>query len=75
MRDDWKEILKKAWSVRALMAIALLTGLDAIFPMVKDHLTWEWSSILTFTMAVLGVFVRLVKQDNLTVEKKDEHPT
>lgn len=36
--DDWKSILRKAWSVRFMIAASLLSGLEVALPFMKEAL-------------------------------------
>lgn len=33
---DWRDILKRAWSVRLIVLAAVLSGIEAVMPMFAD---------------------------------------
>ena len=35
--SNWKDILKKAWSIRLMLLASLLSGLEVVLPMVNEY--------------------------------------
>ena len=61
----WKEILKKAWSVRLMIVAALLSGIEVILPFFATAVPPGIFAALSF-LAVSSAFVaRLVAQKDL----------
>jgi len=67
LADDWRVVLRKAWSVRLLLLAGLLSGCEAILPLVTDSLPWpRWASSLLVAGIVAGAFVaRIVAQPKM----------
>lgn len=36
--DNWREVLRKAWSVRAIIAAAILSGVEVALPIIQTYL-------------------------------------
>lgn len=62
--DDWRRVLRRAWSIRLMVLAAGLSGCEALLPLVADGLPWpRWASALLVFAIVAGAFVaRLVAQ-------------
>lgn len=54
--DNWREVLRKAWSVRFIVGAALLSGLEVALPIIQDQLT-EANVIPRGSMALLAALV------------------
>lgn len=61
---DWKDILRRAWSVRLMLLAGLLSGLEAILPIIMDSVPWSRAtSSSVIALVVAGAFVtRLLAQ-------------
>jgi len=61
---DWRDILRRAWSIRLMLIAGLLSGCEAVLPLVTDHLPWpRWASAVLVLAVVAGAFVtRLLAQ-------------
>jgi hypothetical protein len=60
--DNWKDILRRAWSIRLMLLAGLLSGCEVILPLFIDAMPRNVFAILSM-MAVSGAFVaRLVAQ-------------
>lgn len=63
--DNWREILRKAWSIRLMLLAGLLTGCEVILPLFIDAMPRNVFAILSL-LAVSGAFVaRLVAQKDV----------
>ena len=63
--EDWKEILRKAWSVRFIVLAGVLSGIEVILPFFADAIPRGVFAILSFA-AVSAAFVsRIVAQKDL----------
>lgn len=65
---NWKEVLKRAWSIRLMVIAAVLTGAEAALPLLDGYVSVPQG---VFALAVLIVTVaafiaRLIAQDNLS---------
>lgn len=60
--NDWKHVLRKAWSIRLTILAGLLSAAEVILPLFVDTLPRGIFSILTL-IAVAGAFIaRLIAQ-------------
>ena len=60
--DDWKKILKKAWSVRLLVIAGLLTGVEIILPLLVDSFPRGLFAALSFVFTAAAFVARIVAQ-------------
>lgn len=64
--DDWRAILKKAWSVRLMIIATLMSGIEMVLPFYASDFSRAVFSWLTL-VAVMGAFVaRFVAQRGLS---------
>lgn len=60
--ENWKQILRKAWSIRFIMLAGFLTGCEVVLPLFSDAIPRHLFAVLSF-VAVAGALVsRLVAQ-------------
>jgi hypothetical protein len=57
--SDWKEVLKKAWSVRLMIGAAVLTGLEAVVPF------FAVPKIFVFLLVAGALVARIMAQKDL----------
>jgi hypothetical protein len=63
--DNWREILRKAWSIRFIVLAGLLSGAEVILPFFADAIPRGVFAVMTFG-AVAGAFIsRLVAQKDI----------
>lgn len=65
--ENWKQVLRKAWSVRLMLLAGLLSGCEAVLPFFAESLPWpRWASSLLVAGVVAGAFVaRIVAQPKM----------
>lgn len=62
---NWKDILKKAWSIKFIILAGLFSGAEVILPFFADSLPRGLFAVLTL-VAVSGAFIsRIVVQRDL----------
>jgi hypothetical protein len=66
--DDWRRILRKAWSIRFILLAGLLTGCEAVIQITGVQ--WlpgpEWLRSVVVLVLIGGAFVsRLVAQKDI----------
>ena len=62
LHDDWRWIVRKAWSIR-FMAIAIITsGIEAVLPYFSDAIPRGVFAILTMVFAGGGFAARIIAQ-------------
>lgn len=64
--DDWKKILKKAWSIRLIVLAGLLSGCEIILPMYSESIPRGLFAILTMIVAIGAMVARVTVQKKLT---------
>lgn len=63
--QDWRAIVRRAWSVRLMVLAFLLTAAEVILPLYADDLPRGLFAVLS-GLAVAGAFIaRLVAQRDL----------
>ncbi len=60
--DDWKKILKKAWSIRLLVIASLLSGVEIIIPLLVDSFPKGVFAALSFVFTAAAFIARIVAQ-------------
>jgi len=67
--DNWRDILRKAWSIRFIILAGILSAVEIILPLFIQDLPRGVFATLSF-LATTGAFVsRLVVQRNLDEPK------
>lgn len=62
LSQDWKKIVRRAWSIRLMILAGLLSGAELILPLFADEIPRGTFAVLTM-LAVSGAFIaRLVAQ-------------
>ena len=67
--EDWKHVLKHAWSIRLVLLAALLSGLEVILPMFSDVIPRNVFALLSLFVTVAAAVARLVPQPRMRGEK------
>ena len=63
--SNWKDIVKKAWSVKFIILAGLLSASEVILPLFFDYFDRGTFAILSF-IAVSGAFIsRLIAQKDI----------
>lgn len=60
--DNWKEILRKAWSIRFLAMAGLLSGAEVILPLFHDDIPKNLFAALSMVFVTFAFVARLVAQ-------------
>jgi len=60
--DNWKEILRKAWSIRFLVLAGVLSGIEIILPMFAEQFPRNVFAALSFIFVAAAFVSRLVAQ-------------
>jgi hypothetical protein len=61
---DWRDILRRAWSIRLMLVAGLLSGCEAILPLFSDSFPMpRWASSALVAVVIMAAFVtRLLAQ-------------
>lgn len=67
---DWRDILRRAWSIRLMLVAGLLSGCEAVLPLFSDSFPMpRWASSALVAVVIMAAFVtRLLAQRD-----KDAH--
>ena len=60
--DNWKEILRKAWSIRFMIIAAVLSGIEVILPFFNESIPKNVFAALSFVFVSAAFIARLVAQ-------------
>lgn len=63
--DDWKRIARKAWSVRLMLAAGVLSGAEAVVPMLGGYLPRRAFAIVVFVVVMGALVARFVAQRSM----------
>jgi hypothetical protein len=66
LASDWKDILKKAWSIRFIVLAGLLSGLEVILPFFSTKMPPGVFAGLSFAAVAAAFVSRIVAQKDLT---------
>jgi hypothetical protein len=74
--SNWPEILRKAWSIRFILAAGLLSGLEIIVPLLPHLIPIPRGTfaVLSFFATAAAFVARLVAQQNLNPEPEEDQP-
>ena len=59
---NWKEILRKAWSIRLMIVAGLLTGIEVILPLFHENIPRNLFAALSLVFVASALVARLVAQ-------------
>lgn len=63
--ENWKQLLRKAWSIRLMILAFIFTGLEVALPLLSESIPNKLFAVLS-GFAVAGAFVsRLVVQKDM----------
>jgi hypothetical protein len=66
--SNWKQLIKKAWSIRLMVLAGILSSVEVLLPFFSDSIPRGWFALFTL-LAVTGAFVtRLLAQKGITKE-------
>jgi hypothetical protein len=62
---DWRDILKKAWSIRLMILAGLLSGVEVVLPLFVDDLPRGMFAVLSMMTISAAFITRLMAQRNM----------
>lgn len=62
LSDDWRRILRKAWSIRFIILAGLLSGAEVILPFFADAIPRGIFAVLSFAAVSAAFIARIVAQ-------------
>lgn len=63
--QDWKNILRRAWSIRLSIIAALFSGAEVILPLFVDSIPRNLFAVLSFLTVVGAGIARVVAQPEI----------
>lgn len=60
--DNWKEILRRSWSLRFIILAGILSGLEVILPFFAEDIPRNIFAVLSFVAVAAAFIARLVAQ-------------
>ena len=69
LTEDWRHVLKHAWSIRFIVLAALLSGVEVVLPMFDDTMPRGVFAVLTLLVTVAAAVARLIPQPKMRGEK------
>jgi hypothetical protein len=60
--DNWKEILRKAWSIRFMVIAGVLSGIEVVLPLFHDSIPKNIFAALSLVFVTSALIARLVAQ-------------
>ncbi len=68
--DDWRRVLRRAWSIRLTLLSAALGGVELALPLFSDAVPRNTFAALSVAVAVAAAGARLVAQDKTMGQKQ-----
>jgi hypothetical protein len=66
LASDWREVLRKAWSIRLMLLAGLLSGVEVAVPFFADALPRGTFAALSAVSVAAAFVARLVAQKDLS---------
>lgn len=60
--DNWKEIVRRAWSIRFMVLAGVLSGIEIVLPMFAEQFPRNVFAALSFIFVAAAFVSRLVAQ-------------
>lgn len=60
--NDWKRVLRKAWSIRLMLLASLLSGCEVILPLFSDAIPRNIFAALSMLTVAGAMIARVVAQ-------------
>lgn len=65
LKEDWRIVLRKAWSIRLMLLAGLLSGVEVVLPLFADLLPRGMFAGLSGASVAAAFVARLVAQKDL----------
>lgn len=62
---NWKELIRRAWSIRLLVLAGILSGLEVILPFFSEDIPRNLFAVLSFIAVAAAFVARLVAQKGI----------
>jgi hypothetical protein len=64
-KDDWKHIIRKAWSVRLMAVAAVLSGIEVALPFFASEIPLGTFAIASAAVTAAALVARVVAQKDI----------
>ena len=65
LKEDWKKIIKKAWSVRLVAVSAVFSAAEVVIPLYGDLLPRDTFAIISVIACMGAIIARVIAQKDL----------
>ena len=65
LNSDWKQILRKAWSVRLIILAGLFSALEVVVPLFDDAFPRNAFAVLSGITTAAALIARVMMQRNM----------
>lgn len=63
--DNWREIMRRSWSLRFIFLAGLLSGCEIVLPLFADQIPRNLFAVLSFAAVSAAFVARLVAQKGI----------
>lgn len=63
--ENWKEILRRSWSLRFIILAGVLSGIEVILPFFSEDIPRNIFAVLSFILVSAAFIARLVAQKGI----------
>lgn len=63
--ENWKEILRRSWSLRFIILAGVLSGIEVILPFFSEDIPRNIFAVLSFIFVSAAFIARLVAQKGI----------
>lgn len=65
LKSDWKQVLRKAWSVRLIILAGIFTGAEMVVPLFSDALPRNTFAVLSGITTAAALIARVIMQKDV----------
>lgn len=63
--DNWRDIIKKAWSIRFIVLAGVLSACEVVLPLFSDALPDKAFAVLSFVSVAAAFISRIIAQKDV----------
>jgi len=63
--DNWREIVRRSWSLRFIILAGMLSGCEIVLPLFADQIPRNLFAVLSFAAVSAAFVARLVAQKGI----------
>lgn len=65
LKDDWKDVARRAWSFRLNAVAGIMSGMEMALPLFTDAVPRGVFAVVAMAVSGLAMWARLVAQRNM----------